>query len=1011
MFLAADGTRTPVDTASPLDTFTRVRGTIPSSLPVGTCAVSLKVDGNTIDLATPLSFTVEGSSSGTTQLQSSTITASPTSLLAGGGGESTILVTLRDENGARVTRSGGVVTFDPPSQGSLGDVTDRGDGTYTATYTAGSTPGEVTLTAYLDGEAFPNPGRVVLTQGAATPTASTVTSDPTTLTADGTSTARITITLLDATGNPVAEGVGVDAIAFDTPTNGTMGTVRELGDGRYEATYTAGTRAGEVKIRPTLFGVAFSNPATLTLTPGAPSAAESTLTAEPRIVSADGSSTSTITVTLYDANRNPIGASGGVVTFAPPTLGTLSAVTDHGDGSYTATYVTGLTQGTETLQASLDGQPLASTIDLELVGAFYLADNGVTIKCPSAAVGETGEVNGVTYTKRDRAGLDALIDQDDLAALTTTCITGVTDLGSLLAQKSSFDGDIGHWDTSAVTNLSYLFMNADAFNGDLSHWDTSNVENMSYLFYFNDGFNRDLHAWDTSSVMNMRNMFADASSFNGRVDGWDTGQVTDMTAMFQDAAAFNQPLTGWTTSNVTRMAAMFDGAKALAQAIGHWDTDKVTTMARMFQNAEAFNADLGSWDVTSVETIESMFSNATSFNGDVTSWDTRNVTNMAYAFYNANAFNQNLAGWCVDGISSEPSGFATSTESWTEPKPSWGGCPRITRLDITTTSPRPPFGGTLTLEYVFEQTDAPGLTWSTSHPAVATVDANGVVTGVAAGTATISVASAVNPAYRDSVQVTVPDFHIADNGVTVVCDDAIPGDQGVLNGVTYTKRTRSQIVRGNQGNSNTTCTSGITDLSNFYVGRGGFNQDIGHWDTSDVTTMYYMFGFAESFNQDISHWDTSNVRNMADMFYGASAFNQPIGSWDTSSVTNMGEMFYRASAFNRSLNDWDVSNVTNMEGMFAYASKFNGNVSSWNPSKVTDMSYMFRDAKRFNANIGGWNVRAVKDMIYMFYEANNFSRDLSNWCVPEIDDMPSFFWSYSGNSFIDYRQPNWGCTD
>jgi len=47
----------------------------------------------------------------------------------------------------------------------------------------------------------------------------------------------------------------------------------------------------------------------------------------------------------------------------------------------------------------------------------------------------------------------------------------------------------------------------------------------------------------------------------------------------------------------------------------------------------------------------------------------------------------------------------------------------------------------------------------------------------------------------------------------------------------------------------------------------------------------------------------------------------------------------------------------------------------------------------------------------MFYEANNFSRDLSNWCVPEIDDMPSFFWSYSGNSFIDYRQPNWGCTD
>ena len=59
---------------------------------------------------------------------------------------------------------------------------------------------------------------------------------------------------------------------------------------------------------------------------------------------------------------------------------------------------------------------------------FYLAPNGVTVLCPSASVGDTGVVNGVTYTKRDRTGLLALKGTANEAGLATSCTSGVTDM-------------------------------------------------------------------------------------------------------------------------------------------------------------------------------------------------------------------------------------------------------------------------------------------------------------------------------------------------------------------------------------------------------------------------------------------------------------------------------------------------------------------------------------------------------------------------------------------------------
>ena len=71
-----------------------------------------------------------------------------------------------------------------------------------------------------------------------------------------------------------------------------------------------------------------------------------------------------------------------------------------------------------------------------------------------------------------------------------------------------------------------------------------------------------------------------------------------------------------------------------------------------------------------------------------------------------------------------------------------------------------------------------------------------------------------------------------------------------------------------------------------------FNQDIGGWNTAQVTDMQSMFRSASAFNQDIGSWNTEKVTHMGAMFLSASAFNQDIGSWNTAQVTSMICMFY-----------------------------------------------------------------------------------------------------------------------
>ena len=258
-------------------------------------------------------------------------------------------------------------------------------------------------------------------------------------------------------------------------------------------------------------------------------------------------------------------------------------------------------------------------------------------------------------------------------------------------------------------------------------------------------------------------------------------------------------------------------------------------------------------------------------------------------------------------------------------------------------------------------------------------------------------------------------IYLASNGLTVKASaKAIAGDKGKINGVTYTVVDKSTLTTMiNNGDDVTkVCTSLITEMSNMFTEVPDFNQKIGTWDVSNVTTMYGMFDGA-GFNQDISNWDVSSVTNMGSMF-SYTMFNHDISNWDVSSVTNMSYMFdgagfnhdisnwdvssvtnmngiFAGTNFNGDISSWNVSNVTNMEGMFNLNHDFNQDLSSWDVSSVTDMGSMFSQADDFNGDIGSWDVSKVTNMRWMFYQATIFNQDISSWNVGSVKNMSYMF--------------------
>ena len=227
---------------------------------------------------------------------------------------------------------------------------------------------------------------------------------------------------------------------------------------------------------------------------------------------------------------------------------------------------------------------------------FFVAANGVTIILKEGyGVGTTGKADGdssgKTYTAVSEAQLRALEPTTD--DYTVVCTSLVTDMSLLFVNKSTFNQNIGNWDTSKVTDMNTMFAR---FTGDMMI------------------FNQNIGNWNVSSVIDMARMFKDATFFNQDISSWNVSNVTNMGAMFSNAQVFNQNIGNWNVSNVTNMGAMFADATGFNQDIGSWDTSNVTTMSIMFASATAFNQNLSGWCVTNIA------SQPTNFDNGATAW-------------------------------------------------------------------------------------------------------------------------------------------------------------------------------------------------------------------------------------------------------------------------------------------------------------------------------------------------------------------------------------------------------
>lgn len=253
----------------------------------------------------------------------STLNASPTTIVANGTAESLITVELKDRNNNPI--SGQNVSFVSSLPNVTFDATsDNGNGNYTVKLT-GTTAGTSDVTVRVNGAALAvSATQVTLTADSSNldATKSRLIKSKSSIVANNTDISTITFVLSDRNNNPVS---GQTVLIESSLANSSLVGLRDNGDGIYTA-QLKGTKIGEASITVKVNNIAFAvNPTSVTLIADAATAAiNGAITSDKTQLFANNTDVVTYTVTIKDANQNPV-TGQAVVWSGNPEATTLGA--------------------------------------------------------------------------------------------------------------------------------------------------------------------------------------------------------------------------------------------------------------------------------------------------------------------------------------------------------------------------------------------------------------------------------------------------------------------------------------------------------------------------------------------------------------------------------------------------------------------------------------------------------------------------------------------------------------
>ncbi|WP_166667076.1 Ig-like domain-containing protein, partial [Candidatus Schmidhempelia bombi] len=358
---------------------------------------------------------------GKPDLTQSTITAVPATIFADNTEQSVITVQLKDRVGNDLTFGGKYVVTLVGKEPTIGQVNpsnytmqNNGDGTFTA-YVKSAVTGEDTFGFKIDSELATQESKVIYKAGVADPNTSDISVDRKEITADGSEVSTVTVTLKDSLGNLLLSSTDPKTnVAYNVvilPKNKPAVTDIDVvtnnnGDGTFTAKITS-TKAGTDIFGFTVDGVQGKPEAQITYLPGLPDLKQSTITANPSSITADGSAKSDIIIQLKDKFGNDITAQSGKVMLTDVNIATQSSSSmeaEYVSGKYKYSLSSTKTGIDDKISFTLDGTKSENTTSLEyLPGSADLTQSTISVS-PDTIVADGTEEATVTVQLRDAKG-------------------------------------------------------------------------------------------------------------------------------------------------------------------------------------------------------------------------------------------------------------------------------------------------------------------------------------------------------------------------------------------------------------------------------------------------------------------------------------------------------------------------------------------------------------------------------------------------------------------------------